>query len=193
LRGPITERLFIAVGLPSDVGAALEETARRLAPYWPSGVVRWTTAGNQHLTLRFLGDTRPEQVAKLKVVMDEVVAGQPPFELHLDGTGTFPPTGPARVLWAGLRSDDGRRALTALQQRLEGRVRDLGCAAESRPYRPHLTLGRVRRGAPPSSGEWQRHAPKPMVIPVDEILLMRSELHKTGARYTTLHTACLVA
>jgi 2'-5' RNA ligase len=32
-----------------------------------------------------------------------------------------------------------------------------------------------------------------MVIPVDEILLMRSELHKTGARYTTLHTACLVA
>ena len=75
MRGPITERLFIAVGLPSDVGAALEETARRLAPYWPSGVVRWTTAGNQHLTLRFLGDTRPEQVAKLKVVMDEVVAG----------------------------------------------------------------------------------------------------------------------
>ena len=175
------------------MGATLVETAGRLAAYWRPGGVRWTTAGNQHLTLRFLGETSPEQVPALTAVMDELVAGQTPFVLHLAGTGAFPPTGPPRVLWVGLRSDEGRRALTTLQRRLEGRVGDLGWEAESRPYRPHLTLGRIRHGASPASRDWQRHAPRPLGIPVNEILLMRSDLRQTGARYTTLHAARLLA
>ncbi len=124
-------------------------------------------------------------------VLDELVAAESPFVLQLKGTGAFPTAGPARVLWVGLRDDDGCRRLLALQRRLEERIRKLGWQAESRAYHPHLTLGRLRRQAPPPVGDWKQHTPKPVAIPVHELVLIRSDLQDSGGHYTNLHAAGL--
>lgn len=187
----LTSRLFIAVAVPSIVRDRLDQTARRASTHWPPDAVRWTPSGNQHLTLRFLGDTTPERVPALVMAMDDIAAFVAPLELHLDRTGAFPANGPARVLWMGLRADAGYAALMPLQQRLECRVRDLGWEAETRPYQPHLTLGRVGAGRHRPSGDWHQTAPPGSGIAVKELLLMRSELHGSGARYSTVHAARL--
>jgi 2'-5' RNA ligase len=190
-RESTTIRLFIAVDVPQDVCTALADIARRLNAHWPAGAVRWTPAGKQHLTLRFLGATAPTRVPTVTAALDELVAAESPFVLRLEGTGTFPQTGSARVLWVGLCDDDGCRRLLALQRRLEERVQKLGWQAESRSYHPHLTLGRLRRQTPAPVGDWKQHMPEPTVVPVDELVLMRSDLQDSGPQYTNLHTARL--
>jgi 2'-5' RNA ligase len=102
------------VNVPTTAREWLDQTARRASTHWPSGAVRWTPSGNQHLTLRFLGDTTPEHVT----AMDDIAASVAPLELGLDRTGVFPEKGPPRVLWMGLRADAGYAALLSLQQQL---------------------------------------------------------------------------
>jgi RNA 2',3'-cyclic 3'-phosphodiesterase len=184
------QRLFIAADVPSTVRVSLDEAAQRAAMYWPAAAVRWTPAADRHLTLRFLGDTSPELVPGLTAAMDDVALTVAPLPLCLHTPGTFPADSPPRVLWMGLRPDAGQAALMQLQQHLEHRVQHLGYEAEARPYRPHITLGRVRRGAHQPASDWHQAA-SPMVFRVQEILLVRSERHETGARYTTMHRARL--
>jgi 2'-5' RNA ligase len=177
--------------VPAAAQKALADTARQLSARWRSGDVRWTPPQNQHLTLRFLGDTSAAAQQKLTAALDELVMTESSFVLHIEGTGVFPlpEKGPARVLWAGFRDDDGRRSLMALQRRLEACVRRLGWQSESRPYHPHLTLGRVRHGASSHGGGREHLGPDATGLPVHEVVLMRSDLKPSGPRYTPLHAA----
>ena len=74
--------------------------------------------------------------------------------------------------------------LAALACAVERGVVAAGCAPEPRPFRAHLTLGRVReRGTPPALTGL---AVPPAVFDVTESVLFASELHPSGSRYTPL-------
>ncbi|MDA0336736.1 MAG: RNA 2',3'-cyclic phosphodiesterase [bacterium] len=185
-------RLFIAAGLPSSAQVFLDGTVQNVAAQWPATAVRWTASGHHHLTLRFLGDTETARVAALTRLVDGVATMAAPFQLEFGSPGVFPANGPAKVLWMGLQPDAGEAQLRLLQQRLERGLQDLGWEAETRPYRPHLTLGRVRAGSHQPLHDWHRAAAATHSFPVTEILLMRSELHPAGARYNRVYAAPLV-
>ncbi|MCM2324056.1 MAG: RNA 2',3'-cyclic phosphodiesterase [Oligoflexia bacterium] len=141
------KRLFIAVDLPAPDREAIarwiapvRERARRL-----SGLdVAWVEPEKLHLTLKFLGSADSALVDPVREAAAAVLASQSPFELAIEGTGTFPPGPGARVLWLGVRDSAGR--LAGLAGALERALVPLGFAPEERPFSAHLTIGRVKRG-----------------------------------------------
>ena len=184
-------RTFIAVPLPNDVRSQLGVCARRMAAAWPDGTVRWVAADNLHLTLRFLGETAVEDLPRLQAGLDAIGTRHDRFTLTVAGIGCFPNTRRPRVIWAGLEGQ--QQALGRLQQAVEGMVQGFDWPAESRPFHPHLTLGRVRDGGSgnrPLTESWAADPPS-RSFAVDSLKLIQSVLGPAGARYTTLHVSRL--
>ena len=182
-----TIRTFIALPLPPDWTEALAWTIAELRRAIPEGV-RWVDPAGIHLTLKFLGPTdpsvAPRVVDHLRAHMEAAVSPR----LALSGLGTFPNNRNPRVIWAGVSGDP--EALDSLHQCAEAVAVGLGWDAEKRPFRPHLTLGRVSGGL---SGGWSKRLEKTLQIagamgscdlPVDGLSLMESVLGRGGAVYT---------
>ena len=178
-------RAFIAIELPGAVRRALGELIQRLdADGLP---LRWVRPDNIHLTLKFLGDISSGQAAAVGDALAAAVAGTAPFQLRAAGVGVFPSLARARVVWVGAAG--GVERLKGLQQNIDGALEKLGFAAEKRPFKGHLTLGRAKDRLDPErlkrslkavgvfeAGEFQ----------VDRVTLFKSELKPTGAVYTPL-------
>ncbi len=96
----------------------------RLVSRWPKGTVRWTSPQNFHLTLRFLGDTREEQIPGICELVDTCYADLEPIPLALCGIAGFPHTAQPRVIWVGVRDDTF--ALRRFFSQLKRGVRALG-------------------------------------------------------------------
>ena len=191
-RGDI--RAFVAAPIGDRARAALADAAARIRQEFPDGI-QWANPAGIHLTLKFLGNIPPSAVDPLLESLTPAAAMQPPFTLKLAGLGLFPHRRNPRVLWAGVSGDTD--ALSNLQMSVETALTALGYPPESRPFRPHLTLGRPRRGLAPAqlsriAAAVSNIAPPPSEIwPVSSIDLIHSELHPSGARYTVLGAAVL--
>ena len=193
-------RLFVALDLPAEAKAALAATIGQLQSVIPAGV-RWVNPAGIHLTLKFLGDTEDGWVTPLLTALRESAAAgdSTPFPLHLDGLGVFPSYRDPRGIYAGVGGD--MDSLTQAQRRVEQAVVRLGFPQEKRPFRPHLTLGRVREGVAPAVRRQiadtiatQAAALSPEYAwMAGEICLIRSNLTPSGAVYTTLGQAALGA
>ena len=177
-------RSFIALSLPAAVQAALGDLAGQLAPQ--SQGVKWVKPQSLHLTLRFLGDTAPDQVPALAAGLDAIAAQQPAFPLRLGALGACPNLQKARVLWVSL--EDGSEHLPKLKQAVENLALSLGWEPETQEFKPHLTLGRVREG-----GSVSQEVPviPPLAFQADQIELIESRLKPSGPQYLTLHQARL--
>jgi 2'-5' RNA ligase len=176
-------RQFLAAELPDGVRRRVTEARAGLEGRLRGW--RWVRTAAIHLTLRFLGEVDEGADRRARAAWSRIAAGSEPFRLRLTKLGRFPARGGARVLWAGLEETEPGAALASLAARLESGARELGWEAELRPFRPHLTLARCRRGARPDeppggeslgdAGGWVRR-----------IVLYQSHLERGGARYTAL-------
>ena len=140
-------RLFVAAPLDSATREAVAgaiDRVRRL-PVFRTASVRWIEPGNLHLTLQFLGETSPETAAAVVEALG-AAAGRPPFRAALGPAGLFPAHGPPRVLWLGIGA--GGAELAALREAVGRRLSPLGWRPDGRPYRAHLTIGRLRPARP---------------------------------------------
>ncbi|HEU4725441.1 MAG TPA: 2'-5' RNA ligase family protein, partial [Candidatus Eisenbacteria bacterium] len=90
------------------------------------------------------------------------------------------------VVWAGIAG--GESELLALGRRVNGAIDAAGFDPADKPFRPHLTLGRVREGATGLEAlrGFALPAPLPAEALLDRIVVMKSDLHPSGARYTAL-------
>ncbi len=175
-------RTFIAIEIPAAIKM---ELAKLQAELRRTGAdVGWTNPDNIHLTLRFLGEIEEARLTGLKQLCVEIAAEFQPFTLRLKDTGYFPNFKQPRVLWAGLAGEIS--IAQELQRRLEAGLTALGFDPEDKPFKPHLTIGRVK-----SSKNIQQLVAKSDMYPlpelsfeVGEIVVMKSELHPAGARYT---------
>lgn len=185
-------RTFIAVEFSPNVAQQLETTTLALQHYLreqnaPS-CFRWVATPNIHLTLRFLGETTPDQVQRLATGLREVANAQPPFPLTIGDIGGFPNLRRPRVLWLGVGGDLPQ--LNALQAAVERTARMVGFPAEQRAFSAHLTLARAQRTASQLQlqvvGSYLSAvaATTHMRLRVVEIVHIRSELNVDGAVYT---------
>ncbi|MCB1033266.1 MAG: RNA 2',3'-cyclic phosphodiesterase [Acidobacteria bacterium] len=94
-------RLFVAVEMPPPVKDSLAEAARSARDRLPPA--RWIRPETAHLTLAFLGETPREQLPGIESALRHGLEHIPSFRAQVAGAGTFPPNGPARVAWVGLR------------------------------------------------------------------------------------------
>jgi 2'-5' RNA ligase len=172
-------RAFVAVFPPPEVRETLARAARRLPV---SGEVRWVRPANVHLTLKFLGDVAEADLSRVAEVLEAIRERHEPFEVALCGFGAFPSGRRARILWASI--GEGSEHLRALARDVELSLEPLGFERETRPYTPHLTLGRAR-GRPVSLDAAGASEPGPHFW-VRRMELMKSVLGGAGADYSTL-------
>ena len=186
-------RLFVALPMALSLVRSLDRLQARLRRLPGGKGVRWTRPEHMHLTLRFLGNVRMEQVREVAQRVEQACHGMGAFALQLRGLGWFPDTGRPRVIWVGM--DGAWEALQGMQASVAEALSGLGDHEEARSFQPHLTIGRVRfergegervRGmltgvTPVELGEWL----------VGEVVVMRSELRPDGVRYTRLATITL--
>src|SRR5687767_1036064 len=135
-------RAFVSVHLPAGVREKLRAVQAKLARAMPESAVRWAPFEQLHLTLEFLGKVEAENVPSLETALKEVAAAHAPFDLSAERTGAFSSIRNPRVIWAGLGGDID--AVKALQADVKKAVRPFVTEQETRAYRPHVTLGRVK-------------------------------------------------
>ncbi|SPF40319.1 2'-5' RNA ligase [Syntrophobacter sp. SbD1] len=185
-------RSFIAIDLSDAARRQIEELTQALRK--SDAQVGWVRIDGIHLTLKFLGNVVPELIEEIKPVLARLASQTGPIHIEPAGCGAFPTIKAPRVIWVGLRGQI--RPLAELAQRVEAEMAPLGFKPEDRPFKPHLTLGRVRGRA--------RLQPLQQILlahqdftaqPFDavEVVLYKSELRPDGARYTSLFKAPLSA
>jgi RNA 2',3'-cyclic 3'-phosphodiesterase len=188
-------RLFVAIELPADVQAKLNDLQHGLQRDPSLARLRWVRPEGIHLTLKFLGETPPEHRAEIEAAVGRAVQGIPPFELHLGKLGTFGSPRSPRVLWVEVAGNLGR--LAKLQSQIEAELAPLGFPTEARRFSPHLTLARVpaERAAdaarPLAEAVASPNDPPRGTIRAESLSLMKSDLGRNGAVYTQLFAAPL--
>jgi 2'-5' RNA ligase len=176
-------RVFAAAPVNDDVRALLADVRGRLTPCgWP---VRWVEPALAHVTLQFYGQTSPASVPALSTQLSDIARHTRPLTLATGALGVFPSAARPRVIWLGLTGD--------LQQ-LHELAREVATTAalvpgaDAKPFKPHITLGRVRERG--TLQDFERAVAELDVesvpLPVTSIELTRSTLGAAGPTYTTL-------
>jgi len=167
-------RLFAALGLPPEIAAGL---VRR-----QTGVdgARWRPPESLHVTLRFFGDIREDVAHDLDGELGQI--GAEPFALELNGVGAFGEGRDIHAIWAGVAESP---ALARLAKACETAARRAGLKAESRNYRPHVTLAYLRHADPAEVATWVQanNLLKSPPIAVDRFSLFSSHQTKDGSQY----------
>jgi 2'-5' RNA ligase len=133
-------RTFVAVLIPSELKAkiaAVQEDLRRAAPD-----VKWVKPESFHITMEFLGDTDSRLVDDIREALKRVCAEVEPFDVEFAGVGAFPNARRPRVVWAGVKA--GTQELAKLAGKVADALLPLGFQKEDKPFRAHITIGRVK-------------------------------------------------
>jgi 2'-5' RNA ligase len=175
----VKARIFVAVPLPDEARMAL---ADRLDHESLPGTV--VPPANWHITLRFIGWTDDVGYDRLLASLDEVDLGAG-FRVELGEMGAFPRSRRATVLWLGVTK--GQDRLEEVAAVVEESVQAAGFDGEERPFRPHLTLSRIR---PPVdvTGLIDSFRGADLGWRCGAIVVYRSHLGRGGARYEPLET-----
>lgn len=132
-------RTFIAIKI--NPGPELKTQFREFKQLFKSERINWVQEDNFHLTLRFIGNTNRDQLYTLVDRLEKVVAGQASFQFKIKGAGYFKSKGSPRVLFVNIVEEE---KLIQLVEKVEAAVVSVGFQKELKPFRPHLTLGRIK-------------------------------------------------
>ena len=176
MREPRDLRLFFALWPDDRVRRALQQAAQTIAR--PDGA-RYVPAANLHLTLHFIGNVDRRELPCLKRQARKVRSHG--FEVVIDDSGCF---SKPKVGWLGC--EDIPPALGHLHRELGSRLGECGFEPEKRPFRPHVTVLRKYREAPPQPAFASIH------WPVTDFSLVESRSVKNGVQYRVLESYPLV-
>jgi RNA 2',3'-cyclic 3'-phosphodiesterase len=189
-----TFRLFVAVTIPEEIKAKIEEAQAELRRALPERAVRWTRHEQFHLTLRFLGGVEAARVEALGEAIRAACRGFGPLHLRAGQVGFFPNLRYPRVVWVGVQ--DQAEQLPRLQEAVECATREFTNETKEERFTGHVTLARIKGIKRPEAdalgkaaagmtarffGQWTAY----------KVELMRSELLPQGARHTSLASIAL--
>jgi 2'-5' RNA ligase len=180
-----TIRAFLAINLDLAAVRAIAEEQKQLKQRCDSADVRvrWVPPPNMHVTIRFLGQVTEPMISAVKDALEPATRTFAPFEIESVGLGAFPEVERARVVWSGIRcaSGDLERLYTATSELLE----QTGFPAEKRPFRSHVTIGRVKSGRSSGLAECLADgADKELgASTIRDLICYRSDLKPSGADY----------
>jgi 2'-5' RNA ligase len=191
-------RLFVAIRPPAPALDRIAEVQQELRNFIGERAVRWVNVANLHITLYFLGDAPAAAIAPAGEALERAAeaagGGDGPLEVATTVTGAFPNARRARVLWLGM--DDRANALAQLAQRVRRELNRRDLHGDDKPFRPHITLGYVRRNAPRDAqaeiaAALQRVSPAPVTFAASEMLLVESTLQPGGSVYVDRYSVSL--
>ena len=179
-------RLFVAINIPEAVRNTIHADVAGLRAAAPR--VKWVQTASLHVTLKFLGQQDDRLVADFERGLARIAANHPRLDVQTREVGAFPNFRRPRVVWVGMTGAD---ALSALARDIDRLFESFGIPSESRPFRAHLTLGRVKDEMKPAEARALEAAASvaagpPREFAIRTIDLMQSELGPGGSRYSVL-------
>ncbi|HEY2374364.1 MAG TPA: RNA 2',3'-cyclic phosphodiesterase [Gemmatimonadaceae bacterium] len=184
-------RLFLAINFAPEVRRAIAEASAPLRALAPD--LSWIREPQLHLTVKFLGEQSDELAPQIAAALNTVAARNRAVEVEIGGVGAFPNFRRPRVVWIGVSPEP---KLELLHHDVESACESLGLPLDGKPFRPHLTLARVKPRA--ANREAMRNLARAAktVSFVEEVVitsidLMESELTTVGSRYRLLSSSPL--
>jgi 2'-5' RNA ligase len=203
-------RAFVAIDIPDDVRAAVEEAQAWLKQARVGVKISWTKVDNLHMTLQFLGSIEETLLDKIKAGLQSVAGQHQSFNLAVRGAGAFPNETRPRVIWIGCddnvvgagshaypasaAGDHGGSPLRQLARSVHQAMQPLGFQPEHREFSAHLTLGRIKEPRPDVALTTALDSLKNKnfgTLRVEAIHLFESQLHPEGSIYGKLSTHAL--
>jgi len=181
---PQTIRAFVALDLDAVSVRRVARVADRLRMGSGAPSASWTPPGKMHVTVKFLGNVSVDAISPIGRALDRLVAGKRAPRLGTFRLGAFPSVEEAEVVVAELEDPSGDlRKLAAALDKIASKH---GVAPESRPFRPHVTLARLKRAY--DTRRWLR---PDLAGGADEcraaaVTLYRSDRSAEGATYVQL-------
>lgn len=177
-------RTFIALELSDKVKKELARVTGELEK--TSDNIKWVNPETIHLTLKFLGGIDEGKIEEVKIKLAELARKTGKFDVTLGTLGVFPDWKYVKVIWVGL--EEGREESEKLASLVGDAMEEAGFEKEKRPFKSHLTLGRVKS----SKGKegLKKQAESIQVAParthIERITLFKSDLTEGGAVHTPL-------
>lgn len=183
-------RLFVAIDLSAEtrtlVGEIQERLETQLIMARRAPRITWVKPEAAHVTLQFLGETPDSQVERITGALGSPRLANEPLAVLWGGLGTFPETRQPRVVWLGATT--GAKELSTLAGNVRERLAGVGVEQDARPFRPHITVGRVRDAG--IGVNWPDALKRVLFAPsasrVDHVTLYRSQLSPRGPTYTAV-------
>ena len=168
-------RLFIALGISDSLTGVIHRWQNSQAKQYPA--LKWTGENRLHLTLRFLGNLKPQKIidAMKALNLTEFL----PLEYTLSRSGSF--GNPATVAWL---SGSFAPQLFLIANRLASIPCEQGKTGEERSFFPHITVARAKRGSSSSVPSFNQEVKETS----NSIHLMNSRLTRYGPVYSTVYT-----
>lgn len=173
-------RLFTAIDLPSHIKGELNTIFSKF-----SGL-RWVNQRQLHLTLRFLGDVPPGNVDEVIAALEKITV--PQMTLELDGTGFFPDRHRPAIFWVGISKNP---YLYQLKLDMDKALEMCGFPAETRDFKPHITLLRIKKQIPRKTMNSLYEAflgLSATPFGINCFNLFKSELLASGAKHSVVKT-----
>jgi len=167
-------RLFVAIRPPKAIRALL------LGAMGGISGARWQSEDQLHLTLRFIGEVDRHLADDVHAALGAI--HQAPFEIALNGIGTFERRGQPDAVWAGVTPHE---PLKALHNKVDAALTRVGVAPDQRAFLPHMTLARLKRTSGPVGNLLERSgglASPPFTVA--DFALFESTLTPDGALYS---------
>jgi 2'-5' RNA ligase len=133
------KRIFIALKI--EPGTKLAEILQSLKSLAAEEKVNWVDPVNIHITLAFLGDTEEDRIKIAGLLLKRECSGFGEFTFMLKGAGLFRNFRDPRIIWIGIAEPE---ALIRLNEKIATGLRDTGFRIEDRPFKPHITIGRIK-------------------------------------------------
>jgi 2'-5' RNA ligase len=183
-------RLFLAINLSLDVrrnACVAVAPLREIAPH-----LAWVAEPRLHLTLKFLGEQPEDRVPQIRDALAAIAAQHRELAMSLGGISAFPNFRRARVLWMSVAPEP---RLELLHHEVELSCESLGFEIDGRPYRPHVTLARMKQPLAEEAARLLSRAAKRTnfhaEFTIRSVDLMLSHQSGGGPAYTSLASAAL--
>jgi len=173
-------RAFIGISIPKSIKQKILQIRGKIAE--AGAIIKFVEVENLHICLRFLGEINKDQIKGIKTGLKVVSERQKAFDIEVKNLGVFPNMNYIRVIWLGIIGD-----LEKLVKNINNELQKQGFAKPNKPFKSHLTLGRVKSAR--NKDELKRilknmKIEQDMKVHVKEIRLISSVLTPDGPIYT---------
>ncbi|MCW8387742.1 RNA 2',3'-cyclic phosphodiesterase [Fluoribacter dumoffii] len=185
-----TLRVFFAILFPSKTHVELANYLHALQEVFSPDCIRWVQPEKMHITLQFLGNLPQAQLMQVTENVRTALTNQPAFQLELGHLEWFPTAHRPKVVSLGIQPEAPLAKLSATMGNV---LISLNVPIETRPFRAHLTLGRLRRNKIPKELLKTMTVPVFSPINVTKIYLIESRPEKGEQNYYSLAEFKLLA
>ncbi|MBI2212059.1 MAG: RNA 2',3'-cyclic phosphodiesterase [Acidobacteria bacterium] len=177
-------RLFVAYKLAEPPSVRLAALVAALRPRLPKAA--WVAAHSYHLTFAFLGEQKVDVVPMLTDALARAASSVHAVDTQFGRGGFFPNERRPRVAWIAIAPNE---SIEAIAVSFREAVSSCGVSFDTKPFKAHLTLARIRDAWRPEDGDaFLRAAAAMEGVPfaLDRVSLFESRLLQSGAVHEEL-------